>query len=93
MRLETGGGIGFICNYDGECSTFLLSGFGGILQPAICATPTKTMRRFNKQDEIFGALCDINFEVNRGEVVGITGSNGAGNSTLLNVLSRITHPP
>ena len=31
MRLETGGGSGFICNYDGECSAFLLSGFGGIL--------------------------------------------------------------
>jgi ABC-type polysaccharide/polyol phosphate transport system ATPase subunit len=40
----------------------------------------------------FWALRDISFEVARGETLGIIGHNGAGKSTILKLLSKVTAP-
>src|SRR5438874_10878890 len=51
-------------------------------------------RQIVQGDEVeeFWALKDVSFEVQEGVVLGIIGRNGAGNSTLLKILSRITAP-
>lgn len=50
------------------------------------------MSRPPTEEETLWALRDVSFDVRRGEVLGLIGRNGAGKSTMLKVLSRITDP-
>lgn len=49
---------------------------------------------FNNKDKVeeVWALKDVSFSLEDGETVGIIGNNGAGKSTILKILSKITYP-
>lgn len=44
------------------------------------------------KNETFMALYEINLEVYKGDTLGVIGGNGAGKSTMLKILSRVTAP-
>ena len=49
-------------------------------------------KKSKKKKEEFWALKDVSFEISKGEVVGLIGSNGAGKSTILKVVSGVMKP-
>jgi lipopolysaccharide transport system ATP-binding protein len=54
--------------------------------------PLQTLGGRAAANEKLWALKDVNVNVEPGEVVGVIGRNGAGKSTFLKILSRITEP-
>lgn len=61
-------------------------------QAARIGSSLRGKRNHSGEADHIWALRDVNFEVKRGQALGIIGRNGAGKSTLLKVLSRVTDP-
>lgn len=64
---------------------------GFSLKQAFVDLFNKEKRKKRKNNE-FLALKDVDFKINKGEVVGFIGSNGAGKSTLLKVVAGVMKP-
>jgi ABC-type polysaccharide/polyol phosphate transport system ATPase subunit len=60
--------------------------------PSLFARLTGRARAGSAARNEFWALQDVSFELNRGEAFGIIGSNGAGKSTILKLITGIMQP-
>jgi lipopolysaccharide transport system ATP-binding protein len=62
------------------------------LIPALASRFLKDQSKQTLEDREFWVLHDVSFQVERGQAVGIIGSNGAGKSTILKLLTGIMRP-
>jgi lipopolysaccharide transport system ATP-binding protein len=68
------------------------AGAEGRLAEAVQNGISRVLRRAQTDREEFWAVRGVSLEARAGEVVGIIGRNGAGKSTMLKLLARITAP-
>ena len=62
------------------------------LRETLAQAGGRLARRGGEDARLLWALRDVNLEVQPGEALGVVGSNGAGKTTMLKLLSRVTRP-
>lgn len=77
--------------FDHVIKTYRL-GSKGSLREAIMGGLAGLVKRTDHRKKLINAVNDVTFQANQGEVVGIIGNNGAGKTTILKLLSRVTYP-
>jgi lipopolysaccharide transport system ATP-binding protein len=66
--------------------------YGSLRESFVRALRSPLRKVGSRSEETIWALKDVSATVEAGEVVGVIGRNGAGKSTFLKILSRITEP-
>jgi lipopolysaccharide transport system ATP-binding protein len=84
---------------EGISKLYRLGGYYGYktLRESVSTAAATAMRRGGRAGEdaeqkSLWALKDVSFEIGPGETVGVIGVNGAGKTTILKILSRVTKP-
>lgn len=80
-----------VIKFDGVTKTYRLGSRAG-LRETLSNAWSDLVRGNGRDDRLLNALEDVSFEVRQGEVLGFIGSNGAGKTTILKLLSRVTYP-
>ncbi len=82
-----------VIEFQNVSKAYQLGSSRGSLREAISGLTKNLFKgRGSSNQELFWALRDVNFKINTGDVVGFIGHNGAGKSTTLKLLSRVTYP-
>jgi simple sugar transport system ATP-binding protein len=63
-----------------------------MINQSVTDTPLLALKSISKQYGHVQALRDVDFQINRNEIVGLLGDNGAGKSTLVRIMSGIESP-
>ena len=83
----------FVVSFENVIKTYRISkGKYGLLTEAISNSLELMFARKKTGRNLIAALKNVSFKIKKGEVVGIIGRNGAGKTTILKLISKITYP-